>query len=87
MLAVNKRTSSSGREANGCRIKAGRLLPSAIPRRLGTYSRKNRLYFAFRELAARSAPPSCSATSDRSTPGARSACATNKSEHFNRYAQ
>ena len=31
-------------------IKAGRLLPSAILRRLGTYSRKNRLYFAFREL-------------------------------------
>jgi len=26
------------------------LLPSAILRRLGTYSRKNRLYFAFREL-------------------------------------
>src|ERR1039457_483117 len=31
-------------------IRAGRLLPSAILRRLGTYSRKNRLYFAFREL-------------------------------------
>jgi len=31
-------------------IKAGRLLPSAILRRLGTYSRKNRLYFTFREL-------------------------------------
>ena len=31
-------------------IKAGRLLPSAILRRLATYSRKNRLYFAFREL-------------------------------------
>ena len=31
-------------------IRAGKLLPSAILRRLATYSRKNRLYFAFREL-------------------------------------
>src|SRR3954454_9408882 len=31
-------------------VKAGRLLPSAILRRLATHSRKNRLYFAFREL-------------------------------------
>ena len=31
-------------------IRAGKLLPSAVPRRLATYSRKNRLYFAFREL-------------------------------------
>jgi TnpA family transposase len=31
-------------------IQAGRLLPSAILRRLVTYSRKNRLYFALREL-------------------------------------
>lgn len=31
-------------------IKAGQLTPSAILRRLGTYSRKNRVYFAFREL-------------------------------------
>ena len=31
-------------------VRAGRLLPSAILRRLATYSRKNRLYFAFREL-------------------------------------
>jgi TnpA family transposase len=31
-------------------IKLGRISPSAILRRLGTYSRKNRLYFAFREL-------------------------------------
>ena len=39
-------------------IRAGRLLPSAILRRLATYSRKNRLYFAFRELgrAIRSHP-------------------------------
>lgn len=31
-------------------IKAGKLTPSDILRRLGTYSRKNRVYFAFREL-------------------------------------
>jgi TnpA family transposase len=34
----------------GMSIKAGRLIPSTILRRLGTYSRKNRLYFAMREL-------------------------------------
>ncbi len=31
-------------------IQAGRITPSTILRRLGTYSRKNRLYLAFREL-------------------------------------
>jgi len=31
-------------------IKAGSITPSTILRRLGTYSRKNRLYHAFREL-------------------------------------
>jgi TnpA family transposase len=31
-------------------IKAGRITPSTILRRLGTASRKNKLYFAFREL-------------------------------------
>ena len=31
-------------------IKAGKISPSTILRRLGTHSRKNRLYFAFREL-------------------------------------
>jgi len=31
-------------------IKAGKITPSTILRRLGTYSRKNKLYFAFREL-------------------------------------
>jgi TnpA family transposase len=34
----------------GLSIKAGKLTPSAILRRLGTYSRKNRLYFVMREL-------------------------------------
>jgi len=31
-------------------IKSGKLLASTILRKLGTYSRKNRLYLAFREL-------------------------------------
>ncbi len=31
-------------------IKTGKITPSMILRRLGTYSRKNKLYFAFREL-------------------------------------
>lgn len=31
-------------------IKAGKILPSMILRKLGNYSRKNRLYRAFREL-------------------------------------
>lgn len=31
-------------------IKLGKITPSMILRRLGTYSRKNKLYFAFREL-------------------------------------
>jgi TnpA family transposase len=31
-------------------IKAGTVMPSTILRRLTTYSRKNKLYFAFREL-------------------------------------
>lgn len=68
-------------------IKAGRLLPSAILRRLGTYSRKNRLYFAFRELgrAIRTGflLRYIGSIDLRRTIGA----ATNKSEHFNKYAQ
>jgi len=31
-------------------IKAGKILPSTLLRKLGNYSRKNRLYFAYREL-------------------------------------
>lgn len=31
-------------------IKAGKVLPSTLLRKLGNYSRRNRLYFAFREL-------------------------------------
>jgi len=68
-------------------VRAGRLLPSAILRRLATYSRKNRLYFAFRELG-------WAIRTDfllrylRSIELRRAiGAATNKSELFNRYAQ
>jgi TnpA family transposase len=68
-------------------VHAGRLLPSAILRRLATYSRKNRLYFAFRELGRAIRTDFLlrylGSIELRRAIGA----ATNKSEHFNRYAQ
>jgi len=68
-------------------IRAGRLLPSAILRRLATYSRKNRLYFAFRELGRAVRTDFLlrylSSIELRRAIGAT----TNKSELFNRYAQ
>ncbi len=67
--------------------RAGRLLPSAILRRLATYSRKNRLYFAFRELGRVIRTDFLlrylGSIELRRAIGA----ATNKSELFNRYAQ
>ena len=68
-------------------IRAGRLLPSAILRRLATYSRKNRLYFAFRELGR--AVRTDFLLRYLSSVELRRAdqAATNKSELFNRYAQ
>ncbi|MGH7210600.1 MAG: transposase, partial [Acetobacteraceae bacterium] len=68
-------------------VRAGRLLPSAILRRLATYSRKNRLYFAFRELGRVIRTDFLlrylGSIELRRAIGA----ATNKSELFNRYAQ
>ncbi len=68
-------------------VRAGRLLPSAILRRLATYSRKNRLYFAFRELGRAIRTDFLlrylASVELRRAIGA----ATNKSELFNRYAQ
>jgi TnpA family transposase len=68
-------------------IRAGRLLPSAILRRLATYSRKNRLYFAFRELGR--AVRTDFLLRYLSSVELRRViqAATNKSELFNRYAQ
>ena len=68
-------------------IRTGRLLPSAILRRLATYSRKNRLYFAFRELGR--AVRTDFLLRYLSSIKLRRAIGTakNKSELFNRYAQ
>src|SRR5207245_9209078 len=68
-------------------IKAGKIIPSTLLRRLGSNSRKNKLYFAFRELgrAIRTVfllryvgDPELRATIH---------AATNKSEQFNNFAQ
>ena len=68
-------------------IRAGRLLPSAVLRRLATHSRKNRLYFAFRELG-RAIRTAFLLRYLGSVELRRAiSAATNKSEHFNRYAQ
>jgi len=68
-------------------VWAGRLLPSAILRRLATYSRKNRLYFAFRELGRVIRTDFLlrylGSVELRRAIGA----ATNKSKLFNHYAQ
>jgi len=68
-------------------IKEGRLTPSTILRRLGTYSRKNKLYHAFRELgrAVRTGflLRYMADAELRSTIQA----AMNKNESFNQYAQ
>jgi TnpA family transposase len=68
-------------------IKAGRLLPSAILRRLGTYSRKNRLYFAFRELGRAVRTIFLLRYIDSLDLRRAIGAATNKSELFNKYAQ
>jgi TnpA family transposase len=68
-------------------IKAGRLLPSAILRRLATYSRKNRLYFAFRELGRAIRTTFLLRYLGSLELRRLINAATNKSEHFNRYAQ
>ena len=65
-------------------VRAGRLLSSAILRRLAIYSRKNRLYFAFQELgqAIRTDFRYLGSIDLRRAIGA----ATNKSTLSNRYA-
>ena len=68
-------------------IRAGRLLPSAILRRLATYSRKNRLYFAFRELGRVIRTIFLLRYIDSIELRRMINAATNKSEHFNLYSQ
>src|SRR3954453_11178865 len=68
-------------------VRAGRIRPSAILRRLNTYSRKNRLYFAFRELGR--VIRTIFLLNYLSSLELRHLiqAATNKSELFNKYAQ
>ena len=68
-------------------VKLGRVAPSTILRRLGTYSRKNRLYVAFRELGR--VVRTIFLLRYLSDPELRRMihAATNKSEAFNKYAQ
>jgi len=68
-------------------IRAGRLLPSAILRRLATYSRKNRLYFAFREIGRAVRTDFLLRYLGSIELRRLIQAATNKSELFNRYAQ
>jgi TnpA family transposase len=68
-------------------IKAGKITPSTILRRLGTKSRKNKLYFAFRELGrvvrTRFLLKYIGDVEIRKMVQS----ATNKSEEFNQFAQ
>jgi TnpA family transposase len=68
-------------------IKAGKISASTILRRLGTYSRKNKLYFAFRELGR--AIRTLFLLKYISDPEVRSViqAATCKSEEFNAFVQ
>jgi TnpA family transposase len=68
-------------------VKAGRIRPSTILNRLSTYSRKNKLYFAFRELGR--VVRTIFLLTYLSSLELRHLiqAATNKSELFNKYAQ
>jgi TnpA family transposase len=68
-------------------IKGGALLPSDILRRLGSYSRKNKLYFALRELGyvVRTMFLLCYVSEVELRQAIQSA--TNKSERFNEFVQ
>lgn len=68
-------------------IKAGRIAPSAILRKLGTASRKNKLYYAFRELGR--IVRTCFLLEYVNSEELRRIIqgATNKCESFNKFAQ
>lgn len=68
-------------------IKAGKIIPSTLLRRLGSNSRKNKLYFAFRELGR--VIRTIFLLRYVSDPELRATihAATNKSEQFNNFAQ
>lgn len=67
-------------------VKAGRITPSAILRRLATYSRKNKLYFAFRELGRVIRTKFLLQYISSIDVRRMITVATNKSERFNQFA-
>lgn len=68
-------------------IKAGRITPSTLLRKLGTYSKKNRLYQAFRELGWVLRTEFLLKYLGNAELRAQIQAATNKSESFNGFAQ
>ena len=68
-------------------IKAGRITPSTLLRKLGTYSKKNRLYQAFRELGCVLRTEFLLKYLGSAELRALIQAATNKSESFNGFAQ
>ena len=68
-------------------IKAGRITPSTLLRKLGTYSRKNRLYQAFRELGRVIRTEFLLKYLASAELRALIQAATNKSESFNGFTQ
>jgi TnpA family transposase len=67
-------------------VKAGKITPSAILRRLATYSRKNKLYFAFRELGCVIRSKFLLQYISDIDIRRMISVATNKSERFNQFA-
>lgn len=67
-------------------VKAGKITPSAILRRLATYSRKNKLYFAFRELGRVIRTKFLLQYISDIDVRRMISVATNKSERFNQFA-
>lgn len=68
-------------------VKLGRVTPSTILRRLGTYSRKNKLYFAFRALGRVVRTIFLLRYISDQSLRRRIQRSTNKSEAFNKFAQ
>lgn len=68
-------------------IKTGKITASTILRRLGTASRKNKLYFAFRELGRVIRTMFLLRYIDSAEIRQMITAATNKSEEFNNFAQ
>jgi TnpA family transposase len=71
----------------GISVAAGRITPSTILRKLGTYSRKNRLYQAFRELGVAVRTGFLLRYLGDAELRSTIQAATNKSESFNDFVQ